>query len=57
MEGRQLIDIIQNPNLIKAISLEDIDQWIEKSPYMQSLHLIKALKLKLLYGDNPKLYH
>lgn len=24
---------------------------------MQSLHLIKALKLKLLYGDNPKLYH
>ena len=55
--GKKLIDFIRHPEMIKTLSIEEIDQWIEEAPYMQNLHLIKAIKLKSLYGDEPSLFH
>jgi len=55
--GHKLIDIILRPDLIKTLSLDDINDWIEESPYTQSLHLIKAIKLKTLNIDDPKSFY
>ena len=55
--NKRLFDYINNPGLIKTLSIADIDKWIEQAPYMQNLHLIKAIKLKSEQGDDPSLYH
>ena len=49
--------IFENPALIKKISLEQIDEWIEETPYVQYLHLLKALKLKSEKVTDPSAYH
>ena len=50
-------EIFENPALIKNLSMEKIDQWIEETPYVQYLHLLKALKLKSEGVSEPTAYH
>ncbi len=50
-------EIFENPALIEKLSMDKIDSWILDAPYVQYLHLLKALKLKSLGIEDLKAYH
>ena len=56
-DGNIIQEIFENPALIENLSMDSIDAWIEEAPYVQYLHLLKALKLKSLGITDPKSYH
>lgn len=46
MNTKELHQLLENPNLIKASQLKEINQLCDKYPYVQALHTLKLVALK-----------
>jgi len=55
--GKDILAIMKNPTLVKGLSMDQINEWIADTPYVQYLYLLKAMKLKSENVTDPKAYH
>lgn len=47
MSRRKLIEYIRSPQLVEELELRQLDEWIREYPYVSSLHVLRAIKLKM----------